>query len=195
MDYDDGNAGNGEHQSNIEDADINLSSWNGLGTSLQFNTNLNSGVGSNRNMILGANRLAAHGTLGSYTISVGDEIEASYMWRAASNWDPADRITFSLYYTDTDAIDGARTNLFTYEPPTENTSTYRVETVPNHIVTDAGAAGKSLYVLFGDNASAGGGEFARVDNVFIQVNTVIPEPSTMSLIAVALGAIAVLRRR
>ena len=143
MDYDDGDAGNGVHDANINHGDIGLQDWTG---NHQYATNNNSGVGSNQNLIMGSNRVTSRSlaTLG-YSVEVGHTLDASFMWRAAANWDAADRPVFSIFYTDDDTISGNRTELFSYEVPTSNNATYQVETVPSHRITDTGAVGKTLF--------------------------------------------------
>jgi len=185
MDYDDGLA-NGVHGSNLQSGDVGVQDWNG---NHQYQTNNNSGVGSNQNLILGSNRVTAH-TLG-YSANLGDTFAATYMWRAAFNWDTADRIIFSLFYTNDDTITGTRTNFFS-EESAAHTATYSVETVTSHTVSDAAAVGKNIFIEFSDNASAGANEFARLDNVFVSVDSV-PEPSSTFLLG--LGGVALLLRR
>jgi len=143
MDYDDGDAGNGIHDSNINNGDVGAQTWVG---NHQYETNNNSGVGSNQNLVLGSDRSATHIIGGGgYTVQVGDTITSSFMWRAASNWDANDRPVFSIFYfTDDDFISGTRVNLFSYEVATSNDTTYREESVPTHVISDTDAAGKTF---------------------------------------------------
>lgn len=174
MDYDDGDAGNGVHDANINNGDVGIQDWTG---DHQYATNNASGVGSNQNLIMGSNRVTSHSLEpAGYSVEVGHTLDASFMWRAAANWDAADRPVFSIFYTDDDTITGNPTELFSYEVPTSNGTTYRVEPVPSHLITDTGAVGKTLFVQLTDNASAGGGEFIRVDNFFVSVDTTVPSP-------------------
>ncbi|MCB1131152.1 MAG: choice-of-anchor D domain-containing protein [Verrucomicrobiae bacterium] len=167
MDYDDGDAGNGVHDANINNGDIGVQDWIG---DLQYSTSNVSGVGSNQNLIMGSNRTASHTmeTTG-YSADVGHTLTPSFMWRTAANWDADDRPVFSIFYTDDDTITGSPTDLFSYEVPTAGTGTYRVEDVPSHVIVDPGATGKTLFVRLADNASAIGGEFYRADNIFVSV--------------------------
>lgn len=194
MDYDDGLV-NGVHDANIQSGDVGVQDWVTLpGTgSLQYSSTNNSGIGSNQNLVLGSNRTAAHDL--NYTASLGDVFEASYMWRAASGWEEAvDRITFSLYYTDDNLIDGNRTLLFTYESVDPHTSTYSTDIVPDHVLSDAGADGKKIFVLLADNETAGSNQFARVDNIYVGV-TPVPEPSSAALLGLGAAGLLLRRRR
>ncbi|MBK1827287.1 choice-of-anchor D domain-containing protein [Haloferula rosea] len=186
IDYDDGDSGNGIHDANINSGDIGVQDWVG---SHQYQTNNNSGVGSSQNLIMGANREAAH-TLETtgYSPEVGHTLTGSFMWRSAANWDAADRPVFSVFYTDDDTIDGAPTDLFSYEVATSNGTTYRVENVPAHLITDSGVTGKTLFVRLSDNDSAVGGEFYRADNVFVSVDTTVPSPFLLVDADVSLSA-------
>ncbi|MCB1134210.1 MAG: hypothetical protein KDN05_24035, partial [Verrucomicrobiae bacterium] len=144
MDYDDGDSGNGVHDAIINNGDIGIQDWTG---DHQYSSTNFSGIGTNQNLVLGSNRTAAHALdTGGYTAGLGHTLTASFMWRTASGWDPEDRPVFSIFYTNDDTITGTPTELFSYEVATAGTATYRVETVPAHVISDPGATGKTLFV-------------------------------------------------
>lgn len=186
IDYNDGVAGDG-HDVAVNDGDFSLQNTTAaatapwvLITTSQFQTNNASGVGSNINWVAtggsnasDARRIAidASGTSG-YTLDVGHTLNASFMIRPAANWDVNDTMGLRLFFTDDDTMGGAATTLAEFVFTGRNNATWSTETFDPVVVTDAGAVGKKLFASL-QTATPGatvGGEFARMDNIFVSVD-------------------------
>ncbi|QQL45813.1 PEP-CTERM sorting domain-containing protein [Sulfuriroseicoccus oceanibius] len=177
------------------------------GETTQFNTNLNSPGSGGRNAVIGSeingnpNISLAQNT--GYTIALGDRFSGSFAWRDAFGWDTGESIDMTLFYTDTDAIDGARTSLFTFNSGSEVTDvTWETETFAMTTGADINAAGRTLFISFTgntidlDGSNNAQGSFARLDDVSLSVTTVaaVPEPTSAALLGLG-GLTLILRRR
>jgi uncharacterized sulfatase len=113
-----------------------------------------------------------------HTLSLGDQFEAAYSWRNSAGWEVDDEIVFSLYYTDTDAIDGVRTTIASFASGGQSAgeNTWESETFGRTAaLLDAGAAGKTLYALMDTSLPADGSSgFSRIDNVYLDVTSSVP---------------------
>lgn len=190
IDYDDDVAGNGVHDVAVRDGDFSLSPdpWIVLAGTSAFDTDLASGVGSDRNYAMAISRILGVDT--EYTLSGFETFEMSFMWRDAFNWDNNDTLAMILYYTDDDTMDGSTNDVtngatifdvLTFDSGGRGaTATWEAESLLATIA-DPGAAGKNLFVRFESNSQTS--EFARLDNVFLQV--FVPEPSAMVMALLA----------
>lgn len=195
IDYDDGVPGNGIHDVAVRDGDFSLSPdpWMVLAGTSDFQDNNASGVGSDRNYAMAISRILGVDT--EYTLSGFETFEMSFMWRDAFNWDNNDTLAMILYYTDDDSMDGSTNDVtngatifdvLTFDSGGRDaTATWETESLLASIA-DTGATGKNLFVRFESNSQSN--EFARLDNVFLQV--FVPEPSTV--IMALLGGVGLL---
>lgn len=204
IDYDDGDAGNGVHDVAVLDGDFSLAltnlfaPWQSVGTNAdQVNTSLPSGVGSTANNVVATGRSLAVNT--GYTIQAGATFDLSFMWRDASGWDDTDTVSLLLYYTDDNTIKGSTNNVLDPVAVTglldfnsgqrATLATWETVMFTGAGFADANAIGKNLFLRIVTN-DASASEFARLDNVFLQV---VPEPSVALL--GGLGLFALLCRR
>ena len=167
-------------------------------SAVSFKTNNSFDSNSADNIVIGfstGNRLNAAIDIG-VTYTLGDQFEAAYSWRNSSSWEVDDEIVFSLYYTDTDAIDGVRTTIASFASGGQSAgeNTWESETFGRTgALLDAGAAGKTLYALMGtDLPNEQVSAFARIDNVYLST---IPEANTYALLAGLTGLTFVMLRR
>ena len=188
IDYDDGDAGNGIHDAAVRNGGFETrvtawtyANWVSVGPrAIALEIKTTSGVrawpapnGGRNNTILGIEPKNSDtkfpGQNTGHILSLGDRFLASYAWRNASGWKPADTIDFSLFYTDTDRIDGERTPLFTFNSGGEAANNrWEIEAIPLTAgITDSGAVGKTLFIVFEANAPSN--SFSRFDNVFLEV--------------------------
>ena len=129
-----------------------------------------------------------------YTVGAGDTYSISFAWRDAANWDAADTMDMTLFYTDDNTLTGARTTLVTLNSGGRDAlTTWESESLAGAGFSDASAVGKKLFVVL-SATDVTQGEFARVDDVFVEVQPV-PEPTSTLLFGIAGAAIAVRRRR
>jgi hypothetical protein len=198
IDYNDGNSGNLVHDASINDGDFNAQSttpaavvpWVSL-TSSEFATTNPSGVGSAMNYVAmgGTNTstwrqigIDASGTSG-YTLAVGHTLRASFMIRPAANWDTTDTMGLRLFYTADNTLTGTATTLAEFVFTGRNNAAWSTEVFSPVLVTDPGAVGKKLFSSIqtanpGPAATAtGNNEFARMDNLFVAVETTAASPN------------------
>ncbi|MFT5883001.1 MAG: hypothetical protein ACI9FG_001510 [Crocinitomicaceae bacterium] len=202
VDYDDGIVGDG-HDSSVKGGDFNSENDGGwvynLGANnATFSVDKSSGVGSDGNLVIGAANSAPTGPKipgvdTGATIATGDTFDLSFMWRESLvDWDDgADTVSLSLFFTDTNLIDGTATDVLTLTSGfSASNDTYQTESLSGQGYNGSEIAGKKLFARI--NTSAMDGEFARLDNVYIEVTTV-PEPS--SIVLLGLGGLALILRR
>jgi hypothetical protein len=198
IDYDDGNSGNLVHDASINDGDFNAQSattaavvpWVQLPLS-QFATTSPSGVGSDMNYVaMGGTDtttwrrigIDASGTSG-YTLALGHTLKASFMIRPASGWDTTDTMGLRLFYTADNTLTGTATTLAEFVFTGRNNAAWSTEVFSPVLVTDPGAVGKKLFSSIqtatpGPAVTAtGNNEFARMDNIFVAVETTAASPN------------------
>jgi hypothetical protein len=198
-----GNPDSVNHTAEFNDGDFSsggtLTPWSAAQSAdpLSFKTNNSFDGNSADNIVIGfstGSRMNAAIDTG-HTLSLGDQFEAAYSWRDAASWGVDDEIVFSLYYTDTDLIDGVRTTISSFASGARViASTWESETFgPTVALADAGAAGKNLYALMGtDLPDITASAFSRIDNVYLSA---IPEANTYALLAGLTGLTFVMFRR
>ena len=215
VDYDDGDPNNGVHDSSIRNGGFednviadppsppggtlsfaNTDFWYNIGTGSQggeaINNNSNFSDLSVQTGIVAESPTRVFGMDTGYTLSSGDLVNFSYFWRDAFNWDDAsDQLTFSIFTTVDDTIDGAvdqsETSLGALSAANSSFQEHS-----GTLVATAAMDGKNLFIEISNvdgNAAPNG--FARIDNVFVEA---IPEPSVLSLLGLG-GLLAVRRRR
>jgi hypothetical protein len=112
-----------------------------------------------------------------HTIALNDSFSVSYEWRDAFNWDDAtDKIRIVLFITDTDAIDGVRTNIgFTDSDLSTINNTYEFVDSDDFYVADASVVGKKLFVAI-DTVNTDQNGFARLDDFTLSVGALGTDP-------------------
>ena len=175
IDYNDGNASNSIHDVAVNDGDfsgqvvgnsINLP-WQSLTNGAEFQSSLPPGIGSDTNGVMAFERVYALDT--GHKLALGDVFILEYFWRDASEWDGAlDNIEMVLYYTDSNAIDGIATDIFTLNSGGRTKDNlWEVESGMSSAFDDKPGVNKKLFVrLQGTNEQD---EFARIDNIFLEV--------------------------
>ena len=196
VDYDDGTPGGG-HDATVRSGDFGstegdfvTSPWVNLGgTGPQTRINLQSGVGTDANVVINDGRL--YGVDTEHTIAAGDQYNLSFMWRDAFQWDATDdTVELVLYYTDTNAIGGGiLDSIILNSGNRETLETWENESASLQSFSDDSGAGKTLFVQI-RTTDAESSEFSRVDNVFVEV---VPEPGSLALLG--LGGLLIARRR
>jgi hypothetical protein len=174
IDFNDGNTSNGIHDVAVNDGDfsgqvtgnsINLP-WQSLAGGAEFQSSLPAGIGSDTNGVMAFERVYAVNT--GHTLASGDVFNLQYFWRDAYGWDGApDNIEMVLYYTESNAIDGNATDIFTLNSGGRSKDDlWEVESATLAFADESGI-GKKLFVrLQGTNEEE---EFARIDNIFLEV--------------------------
>ena len=129
-----------------------------------------------------------------YTIADGDIYSISFAWYDAANWDADDTVDMTLFYTDDNTITGARTTLINLNSGgRDGTGTWETESLNDATFSDSGAVGKKLFVVL-SATNVTQGEFARMDDIFIEV-VPVPEPSSAALTGLLIAAGFLHRRR
>ena len=184
IDYDDGNAGNGVHDSAVNNGGFeenpgaagvldykfdDIPDWeNLLGTNtkaikLDSPANVN---GWNASTVDTPNK--RHFAIDTdHILTSGESFECSYAWLylSSSSWASNDEILFQLFTTDTNIIGGTRTIIKEYIASSPTSDNWRVE---NFTFSYSGATGKRLFLRFQAVDKDGNtGGFARVDNVYL----------------------------
>jgi hypothetical protein len=128
-----------------------------------------------------------------YTIALGDRYDLRFRVIPVSGWDAAtDQTVWSLFYTSNDTLDGVVTQLF--GGTLTNIGADRTGSSPNFVVhpatvtlpttlavTNASAVGKKLFFSIDAGTNVSSSEFARLDDVFLSVATVLlPVAPTLS---------------
>ena len=174
IDFNDGNANNGIHDAAVRDGDFASQPggsgisppWQSLQGGEQFNDDLPPGIGSDRNGVMVMGRVYAVDT--GHTLAEGDVFNLEYFWRDAWGWDSADSVEMVLYYTDSNAIDGNATEVFTLSSGGRSrTVTWEGEYGTTPPFDDSDGFRKKLFAKLQTNSDSG--EFARMDNVFLGV--------------------------
>ena len=206
VDYNDGVVGgghdvavNGGDFTNDNTAGALPSEWvYNLGTGLAaWKDDSVSNVGSIGNLTIGHDSGTAGdstkipGVDTGVTISVGDTFDVSFMWLDAVRWDADDTVSLSLFFTDTNLIGGTATDVLTFTSDVSAAaSTWQTDSDTGLAYNGDEVAGKKLFARI--DSTAAPREFARLDNVYIEVNTV-PEASSAALLG--LGGLALILRR
>jgi len=174
VDFDDGNGSNGIHDSAVNDGDFQgqgtgsgvAAPWVALVTTPQFQDGLESGIGGARNGTMANTRELGVDT--GQRLAIGDIYVVEFFWRDASAWDADDEFQVVLFYTNTDAIGGTATTVFTAASgPRNSTVTWEGDYDVSPPFADNSGAGKTLFAkLVGTGES---GEFARFDNIYIEL--------------------------
>ena len=120
-------------------------------------------------------KLIRFGQSTGHKLEVGDKFEAEYSWLNAAGWNSKKNphtISFVLFYTDSDKIDGVRTILHQLDSTTQKTKgTWQAEVLPRtKAFQKKKDVGKTLFVEFSSNAEIIG-RFARLDNVYLGVTS------------------------
>ncbi|QTN33923.1 alkaline phosphatase D family protein [Akkermansiaceae bacterium] len=129
-----------------------------------------------RNAVMSNNGTRKFAVDTGHTLAAGEIFRVGFVWRDASNWDDAaDTVAVTLYTTDSNTIDGARTVLQTLQSPASTQdSTYEQATLTFNAVA-AAAAGKRLFAFFegidGNPANTTNIGFARLDNFTLERGT------------------------
>lgn len=171
--------------------DSNFAPWTTLSTGTpQFRTNNASPNSGSTNFVLTSDRQIGY-DLG-HQIATGDTFNLSFGWRDAANWDATDTMDMTLFYTADDDISSSPVTLINLNSGNRTgTGTWETASISGASFSDPAAAGKKLFVrLSATNVTQG--EFARVDDIFVEVEPV-PEPSTTALLG--LGGLALVFRR
>jgi len=208
IDYDDGDAGNGIHDTTVSFGDFGTAAgvniqdqpgWallvlGGSSDSGDTKTDNASGVGTSANLLMSGTTKVAFDT--GYTLGQTGTFDFSYYWRDAANWDNDDHVQMVLYYTDNDLIGNlaGATDLLTLNSGNRASSaSWEIESVSSAAFSDVGADGKNLFVRFESN-NGGTTEYYRMDNVYLEA-VAIPEPSSFALLACFGLAWVMVRRR
>ena len=169
------------------DGAINIPSWGNTGGAYT-DTGIETGISSGQD---GAQRAFFKNTDGgafnltSYVMQAGDSLTLTF---SALRFNSGDNFTAKLFSsTDATYATNATLNSLIYAPVSQGT----FEGFTLNYTAVAADAGKTIGVSF-DNESAIGNSYAGLDNVVL---TVVPEPSTMGLAALATGLIGLRRRR
>ena len=132
-----------------------------------------------------------------YAVQSGDVFTLSYAFDPLAGWAAEEGLDVILFTSDDNTIGGAKTLLWSslsQHNAAGDLTYYNYDT--SAITIDGGSAhvGQSLFIEFNGTTTAGNIDafngFARVDDVQLSV---VPEPATMSLLAI--GGIALIRRR
>ncbi len=127
-----------------------------------------------------------------HNVAAGQTFDLSFKWRSAFQWDADDRLDWRLLTTSDDTVDGVVTEIASDSVEGLTSGYVLVELSGLGTVTSA-SYGRDLWLEFYSSTATTEGdaaEFARVDEVNLSY---IPEPATMSLLA--LGGLGVLIRR
>ena len=175
---------NGNFNDDTNPADIRTSDdtpfWESIGGAASIlqatRTNLTNATGS-RNAQISHQANLVFGQSTEHTIALNDSFSVSYEWRDAFNWsDAEDKIRIILYTTDTDTIDGFRTDIgFTDSALSTVNNTYELVNANDFYVADASVVGKKLFVAI-DSLNTDGNGFARLDDFTLSVGTLGTDP-------------------
>lgn len=139
-------------------------------------TNLSNASGS-RNAQISHQANLSFGQDPGHVIALNDSFNVSYEWRDAFNWsDAEDKIRIVLFTTDTDTIDGTRTDIaFTDSPLSTIDNTYELVEANDFYVADASVVGKKLFVAI-DTVNTDNNGFARLDDFTLSVGALGTDP-------------------
>jgi len=148
----------------------------------------------------GSYSLVVAATLGGlintgYNVQADDTFDLSFDWRSAYNWDAADQIDWRLLTTSDDTTGGGVHVIASGFVTGYSDGIYRNESLTGIGTLTPADLGRDLWLEF--YSSNAGTEYARVDQVNLTVNQVIPEPATMALLGLAAAGLGgyVRRRR
>ena len=122
-----------------------------------------------------------------HTISSGDIFFLEFRARNAFNATAASTITAEIYYTTDDTIGGSATVVGTVTADNMSTTFAAFNDTFAPIAGGDAAVGKNLFLRFEQSAGPG---FTRTDGWYL---TVVPEPSSLALLS--FGGLFVARRR
>jgi hypothetical protein len=174
IDFDDGNANNGIHDTAVLDGDFSGQPsgtsinppWQSLAGGPEFLDTLPPGIGGARNLVMVLGRVYAVDT--GHVLGQGDIFNLEFFWRDAWQWDPPDTVEMVLYYTDTDAIDGTATAVYTLNSGGRSSTVIWEGEYGTSPPYSGGGVGKKLFVKLQSTVDAAS-EFARMDNIFLEV--------------------------
>lgn len=209
VDYVDNDINNGIHDASIrnggfEDVTVsgtfnsfaNSAPWYNIGTGDQTaeltRNNLTTGT-SLQNAVHAESAFRVIALDTEYTLTQGETVNFSYLWRDAFNWhDASDQIAFTIYTTADDTIEGVVTDSLASNSGTSSADNSYQEHADSLVATNL-MDGKRLFISFENvdgNENANG--FSRIDNVFVEV-VPVPEPGSLALLS--LGGLLIARRR
>jgi hypothetical protein len=196
IDYDDGAPGGGHDVEVLSGGftgltDAAYSPWVSLGTgNPQFRTNFPSPNGGGENYVSTLDRVLAINT--GYSIAGGDSYNIEFSWRDAANWDADDTVFMTMFYTADDVIGSTAIDIGALDSGGRVTVADWENESGTVALTDVGAIGHTLFVRI--NANSAQGEFSRIDNIFVESVSAIPEPGSISVFGMAIIG-TVLRRQ
>ena len=175
---------NGDFNDDTSLTDIRTSDdtpfWESIGGAVSIaqatRTNLPNASGSRNAQISHQTNLVI-GQSTEHTIALNDSFSVSYEWRDAFNWNSGeDKIRIILFTTDTDTIDGVRTDIgFTDSALSTIPITYELVDSDDFYVADASVVGKKLFVAI-DSVNTDQSGFARLDDFTLSVGALGSDP-------------------
>ena len=200
VDYDDGIAGNGMHDTAVRNGGFE-SPDTGVDGEPFSNTDYWVNAGGDQSAEARRTNIADTGSFSSvngesrlvfaldteHTIAAGDSFAVEFRSRRAYLSDATSTITAELYYTADDTVDGAASVLGTVTATAMATSFATYGDAFAAIPAGSDAVDRNLFLRFSQSAGPG---YTRTDGWYV---TATPEPATMGLLA--LGGLALLRRR
>lgn len=128
-----------------------------------------------------------------HNVAAGQTFDLSFQWRSAFQWDSDDVLNWRLLTTSDDTVGGTVTEIASGTEIGTTSGYVSVDLAGLGTVTSA-SYGRDLWLEFYSSTATvegTGAEFARVDEVNLSY---VPEPATISLLALG-GLAAVIRRR
>ena len=151
----------------------NTVAWVNLSPSDNQNTQAtraNLDFDGSRNVVMSGGDARMFGLDTGHTISAGEVYDIGYVWRDASAWvDASTEVQVTLFVTDDNTINGARTDLVVdLSGLSTEDSTYEEVDHDGIYTATAADAGKTLFVVFRTTAASGG--FGRFDNFTLEAS-------------------------
>ena len=210
IDYDDGNSGNGIHDSTVNNG--SFESLDGNNKPIGWTTGFNVGSyvvstnpvysASDGSVHMGINNSGSRGVVQNtaYNVKSGDTFTLAFDWSAGYAWKTGDTIQWRLLTTDDDTTSGTintvASGFVTGKADPGATTNYSTATVlTNSGTVTAPSIGQDLWLEIYGGGGTSGTRYAFLDAVSLSVETsAVPEPSPVALLG-ALLMFAVLRRR